>query len=694
MSSPAPDRIRTVAVVGHSHDGKTTLCEALLHTAGATARMGSTDLGTSILDHEPEEQRRSMSISAALAHLDWNGFRVNLIDVPGFQDFAGEMAAALAAADAAVLVVGAAGSVPVGAELAWEMVTARHLPTLIVINKMDKDNAAYEATVDALRDAFDRKPIAVAVPMGSASDFAGYIDLVNDTAHEFEAGGRTRDADLPESMREEVERAHGALVDAAAETDDALIEKYLGGIELADDEVRSALHTAALRGTLAPIVCAAAADERGAALILDSIVRYLPGPSEQVHRGRNSKGEEVEIACDPAGSLVAHVFKTTVDSFGKVTYFKVLRGKVLGDTHPYDVQQDVEERFAQLARPMGKTLVNATEVAAGDIGAVTKLPHARTGDALGVRGQVVTLPPMDIPAPSYGAAINAKSKGDEDKIMSSLSRLAEEDPAFLVDRDPMTGEVLVHGLGDVHLDVALERIKRKYGVDAVLSPPRIPYRETISGTARVAHKYKKQSGGAGLYGDCTIEIEPLPRGGGFVWEDKIFGGSIPQQFRPSVEKGVRQTMEHGAVSGHPIVDVKVRLVDGSTHAVDGKDIAFQIAGSMAMREAMQKASPVLLEPIMDVHVIVPERFMGDVMGLLNGKRGHVAGMNPLGDGRAEVTAQVPQAEMHSFPTELRALTQGRGRYTMAPAHYEQVPAHVAQGIIAAHAKEHATAASA
>lgn len=691
MPTIQPERIRTVAVVGHSHDGKTTLCEALLHAAGATPRLGSTDQGTSILDHEPEEQRRSMSISAALAHLDWDGYRVNLIDVPGFQDFAGEMAAALAVADAAVLVVGANGTVAVGAELAWEMVSARGLPVLIVVNKMDKENAAYESTVDALRQAFDRKPIAVAVPIGAAGELRGYVDLVNDSAHEFQAGGRAADSDLPEGMRVEVERAHAALVDAAAETDDALIEKYLGGTELTDDEVRGALHTAALRGTLLPIVCAASVDARGAGLVLDSIVRYLPGPSEQVHRGRDGSGAEVEIACDPGGPLVAHVFKTTVDSFGKVSYFKVLRGTVRADTHPYDVQQDIEERFAQLARPMGKGLVNATEVAAGDIGAVTKLAHARTGDALGVRGNVVSLPAMDIPAASYSAAISARSKGDEDKIMSSLARLAEEDPAFTVDRDPVTAEVLVHGLGDVHLDVSLERIKRKFGVDAVLSPPRIPYRETISATARVAHKYKKQSGGAGLYGDCTIEIEPLPRGGGFVWEDKIFGGSIPQQFRPSVEKGVRQTMEQGAVSGHPIVDVKVRLVDGSTHAVDGKDIAFQIAGSMAMREAMQKASPVLLEPIVEVHVVVPERFMGDVMGLLNGKRGRVAGMNPLGDGRAEVTAQVPQVEMHSFPTELRALTQGRGRYTMSPGHYEEVPAHVAQSIIAAHSKEHATA---
>ena len=693
MPIPSPDRIRTIAVVGHSHDGKTSLCEALLHVAGATPRLGSTDQGTSILDAEPEEQRRSMSISAALAHLDWNDHRVNVIDVPGFQDFAGEMAAALAAADAVVLVVAATGSVPVGAELAWEALAARHLPALIVVNKMDKENAAYEETVDALREVFGRKPIAVTVPMGAGDGFRGYVDLVNDTAHEFDGNGRAADVDLPESLREEVERAHGALVDAAAESDDGLLEKYLGGTELTDDEVRDALHSAALRGSLVPIVCAAATAERGAAMVLDAIVRYLPGPSEQVHRGTDAEGQEVEIGCDPGGTLVAHVFKTTVDSFGKVSYFKVLSGTMRSDTHPYDVQQDVEERFTQLARPMGRALVTATEVAAGDIGAVTKLAHARTGDALGVRGRVLTLPPLDIPVASYRAAITARGKGDEDRIMSALARLADEDPAFAVDRDPVTGEVLVHGLGDVHLDVALERIKRKYGVDAVLTAPRIAYRETISGTARVAHRYKKQSGGAGLYGDCTIEIEPQPRGAGFLWEDRIFGGSIPHQFRPSVEKGVRQTMEQGAVSGHPIVDVRVRLVDGSTHPVDGKDIAFQIAGSMAMREAVQKANPVLLEPVMDVHVVVPERFMGDVMGLLNGKRGRVAGMNPLGDGRAEVSAHVPQAEMYSFPTELRALTQGRGRYSMEAAHYEEVPAQVAQAIMAAHSGEHAGASA-
>ncbi|MGA9114298.1 MAG: elongation factor G [Candidatus Dormiibacterota bacterium] len=691
MPMPAPDRIRTVAVVGHSHDGKTTLCEALLHTAGATPRLGSTDQGTSILDSEPEEQRRSISISAAVAHCDWKGTQVTLIDAPGFQDFAGEVACALAGADAAVLVVSANGTVPVGAELAWEMITAAGLPCLFVVNRMDRENAAYEPTVDALRESFGRKPIAVVAPIGAAEALRGYVDLVDGSAHLFGTDGGATPTDLPSGMGAEVARARTALADAAAETDDSLIEKYLEGTELSAEEIRGALHRGTAAGTLVPVICAAAADSRGAALVLDSIVSYLPSPMERTRRGTDASGKEVEIRCDPAGPLVAQVFRTSVDNFGKVSYVRILRGTLRGETHPYNATRKSEERFAQLGRPMGKQVVTVGEVGAGDVAVLTKLQATTTGDSLSDRATPVVLPPIALPAAAYSAAITARTKGDDDKIMQSLARLAEEDPTFSIDRDPVTQEVIAHGLGDVHLDVVLERMKRKYGVDAKLQAPRIPYRETINGTARVQHRYKKQSGGAGLYGDCTIEIEPLPRGGGYEWQDKIFGGSIPQQFRPSVEKGVRQTIEQGAISGHPVVDVRVRLVDGSTHPVDGKDIAFQIAGSMAMREAVQKASPVLLEPIVTVKVVVPERFTGDVIGLFNSRRGRVAGMNPLGDGRSEVTAQVPQAEMFTFPIDLRALTQGRGRYATELSHYEEVPGNVAQQLIDAHQKEHSAA---
>jgi elongation factor G len=594
-----------------------------------------------------------------------------------------------------VLVVSAGSpgtEVPVGAELAWERITAAGLPALIVVNKMDKENVSYEATVDAIRESFGRKAIAVAVPIGSHEQFRGLVDLVNDRAYSFD-GGRLRDGEFPEDHRAEIERAHSALVDAAAETDDALLEKYLEGTELSDDEVHGALHVAALRGTLVPIVPMAALQEKGASFVLDCVNRYLPSPKERVHQAVDAKGGEIEIECDPSGPLVAHVFKSTIDPFGKITYFRVLRGAVRPDTHPFNANRGQEERLAQLGQPMGKQIVQAGEIVAGDIGVATKLAVTMTGDTLCDKASPVKLPPIEYPAPLYAMAVHARSKGDEDKINSSLARYAEEDPTFSMERDEVTKEQVLHGLGDVHLDVALERIKRKYGVDATLSIPKVAYRETITGTAKIANKYKKQSGGAGLYGDCTIEIEPLPRGGGYEWEDKIFGGSIPQQFRPSVEKGVKQTMEQGAVAGYPIVDVKVRLVDGSTHPVDGKDIAFQIAGSMAMRRAVQEARPVLLEPIMNVRVVVPERLMGDVIGILNAKRGRVGGMNPIGDGRTEVGAQVPLAEMYTFPIDLRAATQGRGRYSMELSHYEEVPAHIAQPLIDAHAKEHAAAAS-
>ena len=412
-----------------------------------------------------------------------------------------------------------------------------------------------------------------------------------------------------------------------------------------------------------------------------------------MRRGLDAKGQEVEIPCDPDGPLCAHVFKTTADPFGKISFIKVLRGTLRADMHPLNARSRQEERLAQLGQPMGKQIVGAPAVVAGDIGVATKLATTATGDSLCAKDALLTLPPIPLPAAAYTMAIHAKSKGDEDKIHSALVRQSEEDLTFTVDRDPVTAEELVHGLGDTHLDVTLEKIKRKFGCEGRLSVPRIPYRETITGTARVHERYKKQSGGAGLFGDCTIEVEPLPRGGGYEWQDKIFGGSIPQQFRPSVEKGVKQTIEQGAMAGYPIVDVRVRLVDGATHPVDGKDIAFQLAGAMAMRKAVLEAGPVLLEPIMNVRVTVPDTLMGDVISLLNGRRGKVAGMNPTGDGRTEVSASVPLAEMFTFPIDLRAASQGRGRYAMEFSHYEEVPAQLAQPLVDGFRKEHAAAAS-
>ena len=433
--------------------------------------------------------------------------------------------------------------------------------------------------------------------------------------------------------------------------------------------------------------------EKGTALVLDSINRFLESPVERRVVATAADGREVDVECDPDGPLLVHVVRTVVDTFGRASWVRVLRGTLRADSHPVNGRTGHEERVTQLARPVGARTEPATEIAAGDIGILVKLAGTHTGDTLCERGAVLTLPPIAYPEPMFTAAIRARGAGDEDRIGGALARLTEEDPSFHVDRDPDTHEVVARGVGDTHLDVALERMKRRFGVEAFLAEPRIAYRETIRGTARVQHKHKKQSGGAGQYGDCTLEIEPLPRGEGIVFEDRIVGGVIPQQFRQSVEKGVRQTCERGALAGHPIVDVRVRLVDGSTHPVDGKDIAFQIAGALAMREAMHEAQPALLEPIVAVTVTVPERLTGDVIGVINGHRGHVGGMNPLGDGRCEVSALVPQAEMYRIPIALRAATQGRARHRSEPSHYDEAPAAVAQPLIDAWRKEHTAIAS-
>lgn len=693
MATPSCDNIRNVAVLGHSHDGKTTLCEALLHVAGATQRLGSTDQRTSILDADPEEQRRGISITAAIAHCDWRDVRVNLIDTPGYPDFAGQVVEALQAADSTALVVAATGQVSVGAEFAWERISAAALPTLVVVTKMDKENATFRTTLEALQETIGRRIVPAVLPIGAAEGFSGYVDLVAQRAFRFEPQGKVAEIPVPAEMVGEVDQARTALVECAAEADDALLERYLEGGELADHEVRAALRSAVLRGDVLCAVPAAGLDERGAPAVLDAIVALLAAPRDRSWRAFDPSGKEVEVRCDPDGKLVAHVFKTTVDSFGKTSYFKVLRGRVRPDTHPFNADKGQEERLATFGQPMGNKLVPATEVLAGDIGAVTKLAVTTTGDTLCAKDAPVRMPPIPYPPPAYSMAIGAKSKGDEDKISVALQRQSEEDPTFTVERDPVTNEFIAHGLGDTHLEVTVERIKRKFGVEAVLSLPRVPYRETITTSARAQHRYKKQSGGAGLYGDCTLEIEPLPRGAGYEWEDRIFGGAIPQQFRSSVEKGVKQTMEQGVIAGFPVVDVRVRLVDGSTHPVDGKDIAFQLAGAMAMRKAVLEAKPIILEPIMNVRVVVPERLLGDVIGIINGHRGRVVGTNPVDSGRVEISAQVPQAEMFTFPIDLRATTQGRGRYTMEFSHYEELPPNLAQSLIEAYRKEHAAAAS-
>jgi elongation factor G len=469
--------------------------------------------------------------------------------------------------------------------------------------------------------------------------------------------------------------------------DDTLLEHYLEGVDIADDEIVRATHEGIRGGQVIPVMCAAAITGVGSQQILDAIVELMPSAAEE-----NAAEEEEHggLRPDPSGPTVAVCFKTTTDPFvGRINYLKVVSGTLKPDQTLQNPTRNQAERLATLSVPLGKTLQPATELVAGDIGAVSKLVSTTTGDTLSAREKPVTLPAPHDPVRTFQMAISAKNKGEEEKVFGGLHKLLDEDPTLELTREETTHEQILRGMGDVHLDVTLEKLKRKYGVEAALALPRVPYRETITGTAKVDKKHKKQTGGAGMYGHCVIEVSPAPRDGGFVWEDKIFGGSIPQNFRPSVEKGVRKAMEDGVLVGSPLVDVKVALLDGSTHPVDGKDIAFQIAGAMAMREACREAHPVLLEPIMDVTVTVPEKFMGDVMSLLSGKRGKVGGMDTIAGHKSQVSAQVPLKEMYEFPKELRSMTQGRGSFTMSFSRYEEVPAHVAQPLIDAYAKENA-----
>jgi len=687
MAKHSPDRIRNVAILGHSHDGKTTLAEALLFTAGAIPRMGSTDNGSAALDFEPEEAKHQISIGAGIGNLEWRDHKVNLVDCPGFSDFVGEVVGALRAVEAAVVVVGANSGVAVGTESAWELLAEHGEPRLVVINKMDKEHADYFGVLGALQQAFEPKPVPLHLPIGKEAGFNGVVDLLHRKAYTYD-GGKVSEGPIPADMAADVETYRTQLVEAACMADDALLEHYLEGAEIADDEIVRATHEGIRAGQVIPVLCTAAVTGVGAREVLDAIVELMPSAAEL------SKAESEEhggIAPDADAAPVGYCFKTTADPFvGRISYLKVVSGTIKPDAQLVNVTRNQPERLAALTTPMGKTLQPAQELVAGDIGAVAKLAATLTGDTLATKDNPVQLPPLTLPVRTYQMAVSAKNKGEEDKVFSGLHKLLDEDPTLHLEREETTKQQILGGMGDVHLDVALEKLKRKYGVEAALKLPQVPYRETITGKARVDKKYKKQSGGAGLYGHAVIEVEPAPRDSGLIWEDKIFGGSIPQNFRPSVEKGVRKAMEEGVITGNPVVDVTVRLVDGSTHPVDGKDIAFQIAGAMAMREACQGAGPVLLEPIMNVVVTVPEQFMGDVMSLLSGKRGKVGGMESLDHGRkSQVTAQVPLKEMYEFPKELRSLTQGRGTFTMDFLRYEEVPAHVAQQLVEAYAKENA-----
>jgi len=680
--------IRNVLLVGHGGSGKTSLLEAMLFTSGAITRMGTVEDGSTVSDHDPDEQRKGISVSLSMAPVEWNGVKINVLDAPGYADFIGDLGSAIRAVDAVIVVVSAVDGVEVQTEYAWELAVEAGLPRAIFVNKLDRERASFDETLTQLVSSFGNQVAPLELPIGQEHEFRGVADLLHEKADLYPSGPIAQEGEWPDELHAAADPAREKLMEAVAEADDELIEKYLEEGTLSEEEIVTGVKEGFARGRIAPVICGSATKAIGVDRLLAFISEEFPSP---VDRGtievQGRGGEAKERTADPAGPLTAFVFKTVSDPFvGHITMFRVFSGRVRPDSTVFDATQGTEERVGQLFALRGKEHESVPEVAAGDIGAVAKLQHTHTGDTFSTKDDPVQLPSIELPEPLLAYAIEPKTKGDEDKLSTGLARLREEDPTLRVSRSDETHETVMYGMGEAHLEVQIERLKRKFGVEVSTRPAKIPYRETIRTKAKGLGRHVKQTGGHGQYAVCNIEIEPLPRGEGFVYESKIFGGAVPQQFIPSIEKGIVKTMTDGVVSGNPMVDVKVTLVDGKFHSVDSSDMAFQIAGSLALKEAVDAAGVVILEPIVELEVVVPESFTGDVMGDLNAKRGKIQGMEQIGGGKQRIHAQVPQAEVARYVIDLRSMTGGRGAFTMSASHYEELPQHLAQKVIDEHMK--------
>ncbi len=678
MKEYKTEQIRNVVLLGHGGTGKTSLAEAALFCSGAVTRLGKVDDGTTTSDFEPDEVKRKISLSLALIPCEWSGHKINIIDTPGYADFVGEVISGIRAADVGVIAVDAVAGVQVGTEQAWRHAEKARLPRLFFVNRMDRENANFDNVMAQLQSLYGKKVAPLALPIGSQDSFAGIVNLIEMKAY---LGEKATPAEIPADIAATVASMREQMVEAVCEADDDLLAKYLDGEEPTEEELTLAMRKGVAMGILCPVFAGSSAKDIGINKFLDALVADCPAPSEDEPRVAKNSAGDVELPADSSGPLAAQVFKTAADPFvGRLTYLRVVSGTLKGDSHVWNANHNADERIGQLIVLRGKAQDHVSSVAAGDIVAVAKLGQTVTGDTLCAKEHQLTLPPLEFPRPSHNVAVSPRGKHDIDKLGPSLHRIAEEDPTLDVHRDETTGETIMSGMGDAHVDVAAERMKRKFGVEVDLHAPRVPYRETV--TARVESEFihKKQSGGHGQYARVTIIVEPN-KGGGFEFVDKVVGGAVPRNFIPAVEKGVHEALSEGALAHFPMVDIRVTLVDGKEHPVDSSEMAFKIAGSQALKQGAMKAHPVLLEPVMELKIWVPEGRTGDVMSDLNGKRAKVHGMSPDDDGTTIIDAEAPLAEVLRYATDLRSITQGRGSFEMHFHHYDEVPTHLASKVI-------------
>jgi elongation factor G len=678
--------LRNVALVGHSGSGKTQLASAALFDAGIVNRFGRVDDGTTVTDYDEEEIARKHTLSASLAYAEWNKQKINFIDTPGMANFLTDARAALQVVDAALVVVDAVSGVQVSTEKVWAIAEELELPRLVVLNRLDRERASHERVLESIHLSLGRAAVPIQLPIGEEKAFTGVVDLVAMRAFTYSAdgSGKPTEGEIPASLKEAADTAREALIEMVAEADEALMEKFFEAGALTQEELITGLRKAVAAAKIFPVVCTSATANIGIQPLLDAIVNYVPSPADRPMKGRHPKtgAEATASAADP-GPTSAYVWKTVADPFaGRITLFRVLSGTLKSDATVHNLTKDTPERLGHLVLMQGKTQTQVPEIKAGDLGAVAKLKETVTNELLGDKSAGFTLSAIKFPEPVLSYAIEPKSRGDEEKISTAMHRLQEEDPTISYTRDVQTKELLLAGQGQLHIEVTVAKLKRRFGVDVNLKLPRIPYRETITASTEAHGRHKKQTGGHGQFGDCKIKVEPLPRGSDFEFVDDIFGGAIPRQFVPAVEKGIQDARTRGYLAGYPMVDFRVTVFDGSYHQVDSNELSFKLAGSLAFKDAMSRARPTLLEPVMNVEVYAPSDFAGDLMGDLNGRRGHISGMDTRGASTV-IKAQVPMSEMLTYEQHLTSATGGRGSYHMEFSHYQEVPSHLHGKIIAA-----------